>query len=58
LLKEGEKIMPTLTISIPKELKNKMDEYPEINWPEVLKNRLKKRAEELIKFEEKRKENC
>lgn len=47
--------MPTLTISIPKELKKKMEVYPEINWPEVLKNRLKKRAEALLKFEQMRK---
>ncbi|MCK4364635.1 MAG: hypothetical protein KAW45_01150 [Thermoplasmatales archaeon] len=47
--------MSTLTLSIPKELKKRMDEFPEINWPEVLKARLKKRAEALLKFEEMRK---
>jgi len=47
--------MPTLTVSIPKELKKEMDKYPEVNWSEVLKVRLKERAEALIKFEEKRK---
>ncbi len=47
--------MPTLTLSISKELKKRMDEFPEINWPEVLKARLKKRAEALLKFEEMRK---
>ena len=47
--------MPTLTISITKELKEKMDEFPEINWPEVLKIRLEKRAKALLKFEEMRK---
>jgi len=46
--------MPTLTVSIPKELKKKMDEFPEVNWSEVLKVRLKERAEALLKFEEKR----
>jgi hypothetical protein len=46
--------MPTLTISIPQDLKKKMDQYPEINWPEVLKIRLKKRAEALHQFEQKR----
>ncbi|MEA3458184.1 MAG: hypothetical protein U9R21_05850 [Candidatus Thermoplasmatota archaeon] len=46
--------MPTLTVSIPKELKRKMDGYPEVNWPEVLKIRLKKRAETLLKFEQMR----
>jgi len=46
--------MPTLTVSIPQELKKKMDQYPEINWPEVLKTRLRKRAEALLAFEQKR----
>jgi len=47
--------MKTLTLSIPKELKEKLDKFPEINWPEVLRNRLRKRAEALLKFEEMRK---
>ena len=51
----GGKNMKTLTLSIPKELKEKLDEFPEINWPEVLRNRLRKRAEALLKFEEMRK---
>ena len=46
--------MPTLTVSIPQELKKKMDQYPEINWPEVIKTRLKNRAEALLAFEQKR----
>jgi len=50
----GEETMPTLTVSIPEELKKKMDQYPEINWPEVLKTRLRKRAEALLQFEQKR----
>ena len=47
--------MPTLTLSIPDELKKKMEEFPEVNWPELLRNRLQKRAEQLLKFEELRK---
>ena len=47
----GDK-MPTLTLSIPRELKERMDKHPEINWPEVLRRRLEKRAEQLLKFEE------
>lgn len=46
--------MATLTISIPKKLKQQMDKYPEINWSEVLKTRLQKRADALVKFEQKR----
>lgn len=47
--------MPTLTLSIPKELKERMDKMSEVNWPEVLRVRLEKRAEQLLKFEEMRK---
>ncbi len=47
--------MPTLTLSIPKELKEKMEQMPQVNWPEVIKSRLKIRAEKLLEFEEKRK---
>ena len=47
--------MRTLTISIPEELKREIDEFPEINWPEVLRTKLMKRAEALLKFEELRK---
>jgi hypothetical protein len=54
-MSKGEKIMPTLTVSIPKKLKDKMDEHPEINWSEVIKNRLEKRAEAILEFEKKRK---
>ena len=47
--------MPTLTLSIPKELKEKMKAFPEVNWPVVLRSKLQKRAEQLLKFEELRK---
>lgn len=46
--------MPTLTLSIPDELKKRMDKHSEINWPNVLRSRLKRRAEALLKFEEMR----
>lgn len=48
--------MATLTVSIPKDLKKRMDELPEVNWQEAIKIRLKKRAEELEKFEKMRKQ--
>lgn len=44
--------MATFTVSIPKELKNRIDEHPEINWAEYLKKRFEQRIEELVKFEE------
>lgn len=44
--------MTTFTVSIPDELKKRMDELPEINWPEYLKKRLEIRLKQLQKFEE------
>lgn len=44
--------MTTFTISIPEELKKKIDAYPEINWAEYLKKRFEVRIKELRKFEE------
>ena len=44
--------MGTFTISIPEELKRKIDEHLEINWAEYLKKCFKMRIIELIKFEE------
>lgn len=44
--------METFTISLPDELKNKMDQHPEINWAEYIKKRFEIRILELKKFEE------
>ena len=44
--------MATFTVSIPEELKKRIDEHPEINWAEYLKKRFEQRIKELIKFEE------
>ena len=44
--------MATFTISLPEELKKKIDEHPEINWAEYLKKRFEIRMNELKKFEE------
>lgn len=44
--------MTTFTISIPEELKKKLDERSEINWAEYLKQRFEIKIKELIKFEE------
>jgi len=49
--------MPMVTISIPKNLKEEMKKYPEINWSELLKQRMKKRAIALQKFDQKRKKS-
>ncbi len=43
--------MATFTVSIPKEIKDRMGEYPEINLAEYLKKRFQVRIKELKKFE-------
>ena len=43
--------MATFTVSIPEELKKKIDQHPEVNWAEYLKKRFEVRMEELRKFE-------
>ena len=44
--------MATFTISIPEELKRKIDEHPEINWAEYLKQRLEIILKQLKKVQE------
>ncbi|MFH0875597.1 MAG: hypothetical protein V1859_06680 [archaeon] len=43
--------MPKVTLSIPRELKDKLDKYPEVNWTEVLRSGIKEKIEKLNKFE-------
>jgi len=44
--------MATFTVSIPEDLKKKMDTHPDINWAEYIKQRFEVRIRELKKFEE------
>ncbi|MEK6826620.1 MAG: hypothetical protein AABX90_03250 [Nanoarchaeota archaeon] len=44
--------MVTFTISISEELKRKIDEHPEINWAEYLKQRFEIIAKQFKKFQE------
>ena len=44
--------MATFTISIPKELKERLDKHPDINWPEYIKGRFAIKLKQLRKFEE------
>ena len=44
--------MATFTVSIPEDLKKKLDGHPEINWAEYLKKRFELRIQELRKFGE------
>ncbi|KKK63794.1 hypothetical protein LCGC14_2990680 [marine sediment metagenome] len=39
--------MVNLTLSIPNELKEKMEKFPEINWSEVARDSFKKKIAQL-----------
>ncbi|TXT53230.1 MAG: hypothetical protein BAJALOKI2v1_1110008 [Promethearchaeota archaeon] len=39
--------MTNLTLSIPKKLKEEMEEFPEINWSEVARDSIKKKIAQL-----------
>ncbi|MBI5393519.1 hypothetical protein HZA96_06645 [Candidatus Woesearchaeota archaeon] len=43
--------MATFTVSVSEELKNRLDQNPQINWAEYLKQRFEVRIKELKKFE-------
>jgi hypothetical protein len=44
--------MTTLTLSVPEELKNSMDAFPEMNWSAVARAAIQERIEMLHKFKE------
>ncbi len=44
--------MVTFTVSIPDDLKKKIEEHPEINWAEFIKQKFEQRIKEFKKFEE------
>lgn len=39
--------MVTLTLAVPKELKVKMESFPEINWSEVARQAFREKIEDL-----------
>jgi hypothetical protein len=43
--------MASFTISIPKDLKEKIEKYPEINLAKYLKKQFELRLQELLAFE-------
>ena len=43
--------MPTVTISLPKELKERLDKHKDINWPEVFRRAFENKVKELEEFE-------
>lgn len=44
--------MAKLTLSIPKEVKERLDKMPEVNWSGVIRTGIKKKVEQLEKFEQ------
>ena len=48
----GGKIMATLTVSIPGELKKRLQRHPEINWSAYLRERFIVKLRQLRRFEE------
>ena len=44
--------MATFTVSIPEELKKRIEQHTEINWAEYLKKRFDEKMKKLRKFEE------
>lgn len=43
--------MAKLTVSIPRDLKDRLDKMPDINWPEVMKRGILHKLDELEQFE-------
>ena len=43
--------MPTVTISLPKELKERLYRHKDINWPEVFRAAFEKKVKYLEEFE-------
>ena len=44
--------MKRFTVSIPKELKERLDKMPDVNWPEVAKQAILKKLKQIEKFED------
>jgi len=42
--------MKRFTVSVSREFKEKLDRHPDINWPEVMKEGMRKRLEVLEKL--------
>ena len=43
--------MPTITISLPSELKKRLEKHPEVNWSEVFRRSFAQKVKELEEFE-------
>lgn len=42
--------MPTITLSVPEDLKREMDEFKEMNWSEVARAAIRQKLAELALF--------
>jgi len=40
--------MVNITLSVPEDLKKRMDQFPEINWSEVARQAINERVQELM----------
>jgi len=43
--------MVSMTLSVPEDLKEKMDEFPEINWSEIARASIKRRLLMLLEIQ-------
>lgn len=39
--------MPSVTVSVPNDLKERMDDHPEINWSQVARTAIKEKVDDL-----------
>ncbi len=44
--------MPKVTLSVSKDIKEKLDKFPNVNWPEVLRAGIKDKLEKLTRLED------
>ncbi|MBI2044423.1 hypothetical protein HYT23_00030 [Candidatus Pacearchaeota archaeon] len=42
--------MPTITLSVPEDIKKEMDEFRDINWSAVAREAIKSRLSQLVLF--------
>lgn len=49
--------MVSITLSVPEDMKDEMEEFPEINWSEVARQSIDEKLEELRFLEEFKKES-
>lgn len=49
--------MVSVTLSVPEEMKEKMDEFPEINWSEVARQSIDEKLRDLQFLEEFKKQS-